>query len=171
VENHDDALPIIERAKCSRDFISVEDYPKWVPLNRFVTRFKGDESDPIPTPEAISADIYQDAVEPGREGCRIVQSFPTAPRAQERLLGSVFSLVLVAQQHAGEAVAPIQILASDRQKLPGLVACFRPSASCVHQPTNSNHGVHAAIPDDSPMPTVLLATTLGALRNPSSLLR
>lgn len=108
----DDDLPVVlvERGHRPEDLIAVEERPEWIP-----TRAAGfaiverDQPNLASAAKAIAADVDEDPVEPGLEPGRIAQGGRSTPGAQQRILGRVLRLVLIAEDQAGQSIGAVKL--------------------------------------------------------------
>ena len=71
-------------------------------------RARRDDAQPIP------AGVDEDPVEPRLESFRVAEGRPLAPRLDERVVGRVLRLGLVAQDHPGEPIGGVEVLVGER---------------------------------------------------------
>jgi hypothetical protein len=117
VEDEDDSLVRVQVGHRPDDLVPIKDRPEWIPPIRLgILRVDRDERDPTPAAEPVAADVHQDPIEPGLEPGWVAQGSRRLPGPHQGVLGRVLSLVLVAEEHARQAIGPIELTVREAQE-------------------------------------------------------
>ena len=109
MQDQDHPLVVAERPHRSEQLIVGVDLAEWVVDDDGPSgAIKGHEADLAAAAEPIPADVDQDPIEPGVETRRVAQCRRRAPGQDQRILGGVLGLGLIAEDQAGQPECPIQ---------------------------------------------------------------